>query len=237
MNHPILIATLFFVLSMACSKAELAEEVTGVRVELFAQGELKEPGQDDFQPFRVEVGRTPDSLQYIFWQSGVSLGALSLPTLITGAYLDQRPSKWPLVGFQFWSEELPADRLWTGSELETFFAPGTTFAFGEGPGRVDLAVLLPLSPTDDGYDWQPSKSSFLDAPEGTMTITSVEDFEYYMLEDSSILRQGKLLHCTFGGEIGRYDLEADLDDGISGFSTDEVVEVRDGEAVFFLKTN
>lgn len=237
MNKLFQILCVFFLLVSACTKPEiLPKESTEARTEAFARGELREPGQPNFEPFRVDIGPAGDTLDYIFWQSDVSLGELG-PTLLTGAYATDLITSRPIVGFQFWSDELPDDRLWTGPELEEFFAPGTTFDFGEGPGRVDVAVLLPLSATFLDYDFLPSKPSYLADPQGTLTITGIEDIAYdpYLVVDDS--RQGKLISCTFSGELGRYDGLADQADGYPGFDTDEVVEVRNGEAVFFVRTN
>jgi len=200
----------------------------------FVKGEIREPEQSSFTPFEIKIGRyeNEDGYDAQFWQSDVSQGE-SGPTLIVGTYnAFYALSTVPVFGLQFWAEELPATRVWNAEELETFFAPGTNFEFGEGFGKVDLMMNLPI---DNPAGVKASRSTFLATPQGHLTITAIEDLDYPVYGRTSERRYGKLVHCTFSGQIGRYDSLADQADGDpSFFQTDEVVEIENGEAVFYV---
>ena len=228
----IIFLSLISILSIACEKQEaVIPEVINIGPDLFATGELRDAGEDNFTPFYIGIGDTDTELEHIFWQSYYSEGELG-QTLIMGAYPLGQISTIPLFGLQFWSDQFPSDQDWTAEEMSDFFAPGNIFEFGHGPGKVELSLSLPIG--GPYVSWGASKSSYLIDPVGSLTITSIEDFSYPIATLSSESRYGKIVRATFSGLIGRYDREADWSDGTNTFITDEVVELQDGEVVFYV---
>ena len=141
-----------------------------------------------------------------------------------------------LYRLQFWGNDLPVDRLLTVSEIEEFFVPGRSFAFGSGEDKVDLGILLPLR---ELYDNRLSRPVFLANPSGELSVESIEDYDYPIYNYTSQPNEhsyGKLITCSFNGQIGRYDGLADQADGDPSFyQTDEVVELIDGKVTFYLE--
>ncbi|MCB0635616.1 MAG: hypothetical protein KDC54_03310 [Lewinella sp.] len=223
------------IFALACEQQEPLQPIRlQGAVDLFLQGEIREPEQGAFSPFQVTLGRFNEEEGHVFWNGSFSAGALGT-TLIMGAYGDQYWVR-PLFGFQFWPVHIPDGREMTREEVEAFFAPGTTFAFGQGEGKVDFALRLPVG--GPFPDIEASRASFLENPGGQLTIVSLEDYTYQELWPlGKRTVSGKLIRCTLEGQIGRYDREAAEVDTIPwpGFLTDEVVEIINGECVFFVK--
>ena len=107
------------------------------------------------------------------------------------------------------------------------FKPGRVFPFGEGPGRVDLSFA---HQPPDFFEDERSKATYLAKPTGELTITQVEDYSYMPPGRERV--QGLLIHCTFEGQLGQYDLLGTFLN--EDFTTEVAVEVRNGAAVFFL---
>jgi hypothetical protein len=230
----ILTLTLCIVSTSCQHELEVQPEISATDETGYVRGAIQEEGDQGFTDFEITIGRKGmDGLfDAPFWQGNVSQGELG-PTLIVGAYnAFYTISSEPFFGLQFWSASLPANREWNSEELDAFFSPGTTFEFGQGAGKVDLMLSLPIgNPTDINA----SRSSFLAEAEGSLSITKIEDFDYPVYSRTSERRYGKLVHCTFSGKIGKYDSLADQADGDpSFFQTDEEVEILNGEAVFYV---
>ena len=233
MKYTVPFILIFSVFLFSCEKNnDFNPTIINEKTNVFASGELREAGQNSFAPFRIEIGKTNEELEYIFWHGDFSEGELG-GTLIAGAYPTELWNTTPLFGLQFWSDVLPGNRNWTSAELDTFFAPGTTFAFGQGPGKVELFLHLPIG---GPYDGKPSRPSFLASPQGSLTITAIEDYDFFINPYSNGHSYGKLIRCTFAGQLGRYNSLADQADGNPNFfQTDEVVELQNGEAVFYVE--
>lgn len=219
----------------ACGPSEditlniIKQEDTG----LYVAGEIREAGQSECSDFRINFDGETDLLDKTFWHGTVSAGELSA-TYILGNYATETTGTKPLFGLQFWSDNLPANRPWTDDELANFFAPGTTFSFGRGPGHVEVLLKLPVG--GGPYDFEASRPSYLADPQGTLTITELEDYDYPTFSTISERSYGKLVRCTFSGQLGRYNLEADQADGNpSVFLTDEIVELRNCELLFYVE--
>jgi hypothetical protein len=229
----ILLLSLISMLNVACEKEDkfVPEVQFSIESDLFASGELRETGEDDFAPFYIGIGDTNTEIGHIFWQSGFSEGQLG-STLIIGVYPTELITTTPLFGLQFWSDQFPTDQDWTAGEMSDFFAPGTTFEFGQGPDKVELSLLLPIG---GPYAPGPSRSSYLVDPVGSLTVTSIEDFNYPIATRPGESRYGMIIRATFSGQIGRYDSLADQADGNPNvFITDEVVELQNGEVAFYV---
>jgi hypothetical protein len=235
MNKLIYIANLLSIvlLFVACQSEEIAPVERETITEYgFAFGELPEPEQSQFTAFDIPFGKVDGDFGYVFWQGNALQGELG-PTLIIGAYPTNLWSTRPLIGFQFWSDDPAGILTWTDEGMETFFAPGTTFEFGEGPGKVDLMLRLPIG---GPYAPEVSKPSHLAAPQGQLTVQEIRDYDYPVLGRNSERIYGKWIRCTFSGQIGRYDSLADQMDGDPNFfQTDEVVELMNGEVEFFVR--
>lgn len=221
---------LFFV--TACEQGELPQpHISEEKIDIGITGEIREPEQSTFSPFSVSLGWFNESEGFVFWQGDISEGELGT-TLIMGAYGDL--SLRPMFGFQFWSADLPSDRDWTKEEVEILFAPGTSFPFGEGPGKVDFSLRLPIG--GPFAELEPSKSSFLAAPEGTLIVIDTEDYNFTDHSGIPVINvKGKLIRCTIEGQVGRYDKFDDQADGMPWFETNEVVEIANGEVVFYVE--
>lgn len=213
------------------STEEVIPVITSEDSGLYASGSFLEAGQSEPTSFHIDMSGDAGDFSQTFWHGNVTSSELGA-TYILSAFPSERVTFTPRFGLQFWSSNLPADRAWTADELNDFFAPGTTFNFGRGIGKVEVSLLLPIG---GPYDLRASRPSYLANPQGTLTVTAIEDYDYptYRFGRHSY---GKLIRCTFSGELGRYDYEADVADGmIKFFQTDEVVEILEGEVLFYVE--
>ncbi|MEM1215725.1 MAG: hypothetical protein AAGJ82_08585 [Bacteroidota bacterium] len=232
-------AIVLFVLS-ACEQAELSPvPLTEERVDIFLTEKLRSPGENDFTDFLIELDEAGED-GYLFWQGGVTQRPFNrepfdtfYTTLIMGAHLSGDGDQFELYGFQFWPTAATPDEVMSKASVEGFFAPGNRFSFGEGEGKVDVSLRLPIG--GPYGELRPSKSSYLAAPEGELTITAMEDYTF--TEKIGVTARtvtGKLVHYTLAGQLGYYDLSADTADGMPWFETNEIVEITAAEGVFFV---
>lgn len=229
--------TVFFISS--CEQGEIATIILEEeQVDIFLKGQISEPEDSDFSDFSISLGLINETDGYLFWQNAVTERPFQKypfdgyhTTLIMGAYPSDDGTSQAYFGFQFWPEEAIPNQSMTKAQLEDFFAPGNSFTFGEGEGQVDVALRLPIG--GPYAELRVSKSSFLDAPQGNLTIIEMEDYTYTERITETIT--GKLIRCTIEGQIGRYDISVDTSDGMPWFETDEVVEVSNTECVFFVE--
>lgn len=232
MNRILII--IFTCIFFACTPSEdIVPTVITINPEMYVSGEIKEEGQSDFKDFRINFNSDENlDLGKTFWHSTVSEGELS-STLILGNYPTDLWGGRKLFGLQFWSDNLPNDRAWTSEELEDFFNPGNTFNFGQGPGYVEVFLKMPIG---GPYDFNASRPSYLENAQGSLTITNLENYDYPVFRTQADRSYGKLVYATFSGQLGRYDLAADQADGNPNlFLTDEVVELKDCELVFYVE--
>ncbi len=215
----------------ACQKSEeYVPQITKVEPQVVMRGEIKEPGQSDFVSFELVTGAQNNDLAFWFWQGNVSNSELGGDTYIGGTYGIGHSR--PFWGVQFWTAVSSGDNRWSEAQIESFFQPGKHFPFGKGNGKVDLLLRLPFG---GPYDPETSRPSHLANPEGMLTVIAIEPFDYPLNTNGNKHSYGKLVHCTFSGQLGRYDSLADQADGDpSFFQTDEVVELRNGELVFYI---
>lgn len=225
---------LFFISSfMACESSEEIEPaiIIAENIGLFASGEIREKDQVEFTPFLIDMKGDGNEFTQLIWYTSVALTEFGATSFIS-AFPSERDADTPRFGLQFWPPEL-SDQLWTAASLEDFFVPGSTFSFGRGVGKVDVFLQFPIG---GPYDVEASRSSYLAAPQGSLTILSIEDYDYPTDPFSGDREYGKLVRCTFSGQLGRYDYEADMADGKNDFfETDEVVELENGEVLFYAK--
>ena len=200
---------------------------------LFVSGQIKGPDEAAFSDFRIDFSTIDALTQTSSWHGNVSEGELG-STYLFRHFDTSLPFISSDFGLQFWSATLPSDRDWTPEELDAFFSIGTQFDFGQGPGKVEISLHLPLG---GPYQRELSRPSFLADPQGSLEIVSVSDYEYQLLLGGAVPRSfGKLIQARFSGQIGLYDQEADYWDGDTNFfQPDEVVELRDCELVFYLE--
>ena len=231
--NPYLFSVLFLTLLTSCQTSDdFISVLEKIDTGIYAAGVIREEGQSEFSNFRIDVGDVAGSLSYIFWLGDISQGTLGT-TYILGAYPSELINSRPLFGLQFWSESLPDDRSWTKLELENFFSPGNSFSFGRGFGKVELLLQIPL---EGPYFNKASRPSYLENPQGTLTIIELTDYDYETYYPVNGHSYGKLVRCTFSGQLGKYDHLADQADGDPDvFITDEVVELRNGEALFYVE--
>lgn len=227
----------FVVLLGGLSACQPQENVLSVvKVEdlgLFASGEIGAAGQANFSPFRIEMEENEENYTQLFWDSRPAQSIYDATYYVSLFPSDRKTSSWRFA-LQFFSDDLRLGNFtWSAADLEAFFPPGKTFGFGFGNNKVNVSLLLPHGgPT---YDLRASRSTFLNEPEGELTIMSIEDFSYPL--SSTDERHGKLIRCTFSGQIGRYDAAADPTNGTGYFQTDEVMEIRNGEVLFWAAYN
>lgn len=218
----------------ACDNDTEAEAIVNVSYsQIFCGGELWYPDATFGESFRLAVGRVEGEDGFLFTGSTVSVGELGR-TLIVNAYRQNSSPRGARFEFQFWSDKLPGNRNWTMAELQGFFSAGAVFSFGQGVGKVDVGLLLPI---ESGSDFRPSKATHLENPEGALMVSKTEPYSYQELNPlGGNTKQGLLLYCNFAGQIGRYDLIADQTDGSTDtYQTDEVVEIKNGEAILFVE--
>jgi len=211
----------------------------------YVSGEVKDVDTTGYKSFYFQSG---DQYEYSPY-TGIDrpiIAWLSLPlpdpfgsSIVTGAHYINFASSDPIFGLQFWPQSLEGDRQPTHQELESLFEEGKTFPFGKGQGKVDIWLMLPLAkPTT--FPPVASRAYYLDEPTGDLTIEAIEDYQFES-SDNSVGRivTGKLVRCTFEGEIGRYDRDQHIEQGLEGgntvpFNTEVSVPVR-GEARFFVE--
>ncbi|WP_156825779.1 hypothetical protein [Lewinella cohaerens] len=236
----LVLTVLFF--ATACEQGELSPVILeDEKVDVFLKGEIREPGESTFSSFLISLDYISEANGYLFWQQGVTERPFSrdpfgtfFTTLIMSAYASDEGARDAYYGFQFWPEEATPNQPMTKALVEEFFALGNNFSFGEGAGKVDVSLRLPIGGPYE--ELQVSKSSFLNTPIGQLTIIEMEDYSY--TEKKSVTEEiitGKLIRCTLEGQIGRYDRSVDSSDGMPWFETDEVVEIANAECVFFVE--
>jgi len=236
--------TLFLLLCWSCQQETIAEIEQADNTAVFVSGEAMDQDTNAFEAFHYEVGKLYENSPFndidpptIHWFS-LPLEDDSGPSILTGALYNTYGNSDPLFALQFWIEGLSSDRQPTESEVLSTFEPGTAFPFGKGAGQVDLWLLLPLSGTSS-FPFVASRAYYLENPEGELQIISLEDYRWEAENDNQGVRTGKLIRCTFEGEIGRYDHDRHISLGLTDFdivpfTTDIAIPVR-GEARFFLE--
>jgi hypothetical protein len=107
------------------------------------------------------------------------------------------------------------------------FSAGQVYPFGSGPGRADISFAYPRAAH---VKEERSRASYLEQPDGQLEIVKVEDYSYGRADGPRT--DGLLVHCNFEGKLGRYDWF--YDSSTENYTTDVALEVRNGEATFFL---
>ena len=224
-------------LGAGCTKESLEIRQTRTGPSFYVTGEIRDIGHVDFQPFHIELGEEimifdstsqEESGYTIFWENLIEETPQGF-SILTGAYGNEMVGEF-LFALQFWPEALTTYRRPTEAEVEAFFQPGRSFPFG---GEVDVYLRLPIE--NPLMVWA-SRASYLYTPSGRLTIEEMEDLEYQLTGWPRKLVRGKRIRCTFEGDLGRYDVQQDLNDGVPGFAgTDVAVPIRNGEAVFFVE--
>jgi hypothetical protein len=203
--------------------------------EFYFQGIVSDGnGQMPFDLFIGPANSGPEG-QRFFLGSTLSSGNNG-PTLLVGAYnanINAPVRIEPRIELQFWPDNVGEDQVWQADEVRAFFAAGNQYELGgEVSTNFHFSLLLPLN--GNTPDIETSQSRFLDSPNGLLTITATEDYNFTDIGAEMVPRMGLLVRCTFNADVGRYDVEADQADGMPSFSTDEVVEFTAGEAVIFV---
>jgi hypothetical protein len=219
--------TLWFLISVSFSCEKEPRLITHEELyisPLYTQFEYRDTGEVDFTYQEYRLGSFLDSDEPAYrwddWDKITSKG----PAILVDVMLGFRQKHY--FGLEFWADP-PAEEPWTEAHLKAMFQPGKVFAFGEGPGKVDLSIL------NQDYDFfsdERSKSTYLTSPTGQLEITKVEDYSYRVLNSDEV--QGLLVHCTFEGLLGRFDQVFSY--WQEDFTTSTELEVQNGEAAFFL---
>lgn len=220
-------AGLALLLAMGCKKEpHLITYEEAYASPVYTQLEYRDTGEVAFTYQEYRVGKFLDSgapaHRWQSWDKVTSRG----PAVLVDIYSGERFSNLVVFGLEFWADP-PADNPWTEEHLKAMFKPGRVFPFGEGPGRVDLSFA---HQPPDFFEDERSKATYLAKPTGELTITQVEDYSYMPPGRERV--QGLLIHCTFEGQLGQYDLLGTFLN--EDFTTEVAVEVRNGAAVFFL---
>ncbi len=193
---------------------------------VYTQLEYQDTGEVAFTYEEYRVGRFLDSgapaHRWQSWDKVTSRG----PAILVDIYSGERFSNLVVFGLEFWADP-PADTPWTEAHLKAMFKPGRVFPFGEGRGKVDLSFA---HQPPDFFEDERSKATYLAQPTGQLAITQVEDYSYTPPGRERI--RGLLVHCTFEGQLGQYDLFGTYLS--EDFTTEVALEVRNGAAVFFL---
>lgn len=193
---------------------------------VYTQFEFRDTSRIDFvlQEYRLGSYLEDETPRYSWdtWDKVTSRG----PAILVDIMQHGPWSTTTLFGMEFWAQ--PAvEKPWTEAHLREMFASGKVFPFGEGPGKVDVSFQVnePFVFSDER-----SKASYLKEPVGQLEITRSENYSYTPPNRATVY--GLLLHCKFTGELGQYDFRyTPWDDG---FSTEVSVEIKNGEATFFV---
>lgn len=236
--------SLSLLLCWSCQQEPIAVIEQTDNIEVYVSGEAMDQDTNAFEAFQYEIGTLFENSPfddvdppYIQWFS-LPLEDESGPSILTGAMYDTYGNGDPIFALQFWLEGLSSDRQPTETEVLDTFEPGAALPFGKGTGKVDVWLLMPLS-GPPSFPLVASRAYYLENPQGELQILSVEDYPWEPGNDNQSVRTGKLIHCTFEGEIGRYDHDKHLSLGLTNFdivpfTTDVAVPVR-GEARFFME--
>lgn len=193
---------------------------------VYTQFEYRDTGQVGYtlQEYRLGSFLNSDTPVYQWneWDKVTSRG----PALLVDIRERLGWNNFYRFGLEFWATP-GEEALWSEAHLKKMFEPGSTFSFGEGPGKVDLSFA---HRDPDFFEDERSKASFLKQPDGQLSVTQTEDYSYTSPGQETV--RGMLVHCTFEGSIGQYDRfeGAWLDD----FTTNTALEIREGKATFFV---
>lgn len=220
-------------LSSSCEKDETiaADQKPGYASPLHTAFELQDTGQAAPLALEYRLGsfKNTDAPMYNWEEGGLwsSIAPAAFTTTIRDYSSYDVPT--PLFSLTFRALDVLENDYWWQEKASILFSEGKVYPFGEGPGQVDVsAVFMPFSTTDN----KPSKASYLINPEGELHITKIEDYSYqdYFGEWT----EGKLIHCTFWGKLGKYDRDAHLSSGEMKFRTEVPLALSNGTAVFFI---
>lgn len=131
-----------------------------------------------------------------------------------------------LFGFGFAIPGLEPGKIPTRAMVEDFFYPGRSIPFGLGPEKVN--ALLRLQIGNPAFSF-PCQTVFLYEPYGELQIQGVEDYEIQYRTWPEETRKGKRITCSFEGGIGaEWRLLSPIP------NTDRAIDLRNGEAAFFI---
>lgn len=204
MKYYLALLILSSILLSNCQKQdEFTPLFSSLNSDIYVEVKVQENSSNEAEVVRYTVEKTTSTNGYRNWSSNVYTDDYG-NTLIGGFYDDRSYHEIPATefGVQFWSDEYPADtRYWSKEQLEELFAPGTTFEFGKGPDKVGMYLRLP---SKTPYEFIQANSFSLASPEGSLTINAIEDYQHatYYHGNSSGYVYGKLIHCTFSGQLG-----------------------------------
>jgi len=109
--------------------------------------------------------------------------------------------EWFTLSLKFRLEGIDPTGTPDWSALREYFPEGKEFSFGDEGGEVQLGILLP---TTDLFG-QRSQSTFLESPEGIVTVTGVETFLVPLPESDGGDKEYLMIDFSFTGSIGIYD--------------------------------
>jgi len=133
-----------------------------------------------------------------------------------------------IFGFGFAIPGLEPGKIPSKTIIEDFFRTGRSIPFGLGPEKVNAILRLQIG---NPASYIPSQTVFLYEPYGELLIQEVEDYEMQYHTSPEEVRRGKRITCTFEGGIGVYAPQPSVD-AVS--YTDVAIDLRNGEAVFFM---
>ncbi len=218
-----------------CQEPTLEVRMTQQRDSFYFRFEVKDTISEDYQYVDYTLGdsiwisdRFDTAYHYITWHN-------QLENINSTYYFQTGVSEVrsfsvsePLFGFGFAIPGLEPGKIPSEAILEDFFYPGRSIPFGLGPEKVNALLRLQIGNPAFGL---PSQTVFLYEPYGELVIQEVEDYEMQYRTWPEEVRRGKRITSTFEGGIGVYAPQPSVD-AVS--YTDIAIDLRNGEAVFFM---
>ena len=237
---PFICALLLLLSLSSCGEPSLEITYEQEEVPVFVMGEVYDPADNSTSDVMFTFGPQEDESIHYSFQSAVFLNPegerrelfVEVYNIVPAPFAPNDPflleeDTYPVFALHFATNiDDPS------TEFESYFQVGTTFSVGEEIGEVEVRLRLP---DEFGVDLPASRSSFLLAPEGTLEIVAMEDYEYEAkVNFNQVILSGKIVEATFSATIGRYDLEMDELDGVPGYTTTDEVQLQNFRVRFFV---
>lgn len=234
MKQIILLLSILCIVS--CQKPAVEVRVTQEKADFYFRFEVKDTVSEDYQYVDYTLGDSvwasdllDSSYYYLTWRNELEdingiyyfqtgLSDRRFGSLFTGS----------VFGFGFSIPGLEPGKIPTQEMVEGFFYPGRSIPFGLGLEKVN--ALLRLQIGNSGF-LRTSQTAFLYEPYGELTILDIEEYTMQYRTFPEEVRRGKRITCTFEGGIGLYAPQLSVD-AVS--YTDIAIDLRNGEAVFFI---
>jgi hypothetical protein len=222
--------------NVSCQKPTLEVRVAQQKAPFYFRFEVKDTILEDYQYVDYTLGDSiwvsdfrDTSYHYLTWRNeledinGIYYFQTGLSDMRFGS-----PFTESIFGFGFSIPGLEPGKIPTQEMVEGFFYPGRTIPFGLGPEKVNALLRLPIG---NPAFLLPSQTVFLYEPYGELNIKKIEEYTMQYRSSPEEVLRGKRITCVFEGGIGIYVPQPSVD-AVS--YTDVAIDLRNGEAVFFI---